>query len=520
MLSARVPALFSCAALVALPWLWPFTYGPTAAVLPYLMAAAAAALLLALWPRDAQAGVAAAAGGWLAAAVCSSAIALLQYFDAEAPFYPWINMAAPGQAFGNVRQPNQLATLLVMGLLALRWWGQQGLARGVQAGLAALLLAALAATASRVGLLELLALGGMALCWAWRGTRGPGRWALAAALGAALAVYVAAAVGLPTLLAQGEGVAGRSMVERLQNAEGTCGSRLILWDNVLHLIAQKPWTGWGWGELAYAHYATLYPGARFCHILDNAHNLPLHLAVTLGVPLALAACALLLWALWNGKPWAEPLAERQLAWGVLAVIGIHSLVEYPLWYGPFQVAALISLWMLWAFRARPESAGSYQKNSARWAVWPRWPRAAAAGLLLAALAYAGWDYHRISQIYLPAEQRAAAYRDDAMGHARRSWLFAKPVLFAEVTTRPATRSNAAWMLPAALQTLHFSPEPRVISKVIESATLQGRDALALAHLARFRAAFAKEHQRWHEDNQRMLQGARAQLQAASEGFSQ
>lgn len=270
MLSARVPALFSCAALVALPWLWPFTYGPTAAVLPYLMAAAAAALLLALWPRDAQAGVAAAAGGWLAAAVCSSAIALLQYFDAEAPFYPWINMAAPGQAFGNVRQPNQLATLLVMGLLALRWWGQQGLARGVQAGLAALLLAALAATASRVGLLELLALGGMALCWAWRGARGPGRWALAAALGAALAVYVAAAVGLPTLLAQGEGVAGRSMVERLQNAEGTCGSRLILWDNVLHLIAQKPWTGWGWGELAYAHYATLYPGARFCHVAPLA----------------------------------------------------------------------------------------------------------------------------------------------------------------------------------------------------------------------------------------------------------
>ena len=48
--------------------------------------------------------------------------------------------------------------------------------------------------------------------------------------------------------------------------------------------ASSPWLGWGWGELDYAHYATLYDGPRFCDILDNAHNLPLHLAVELGIP--------------------------------------------------------------------------------------------------------------------------------------------------------------------------------------------------------------------------------------------
>ena len=40
------------------------------------------------------------------------------------------------------------------------------------------------------------------------------------------------------------------------------------------------------------------------------------------------------------------------------------------------------------------------------------------------------------------------------------------------------------MLPEALKALHFSPETRVITKVIESATLLGRDDLAVAHLAR------------------------------------
>ncbi|MDO5288418.1 MAG: Wzy polymerase domain-containing protein [Pseudomonadota bacterium] len=523
-----MPVFVVCAALVALPWLWPLTYGPTAGTLPYLVSAATAALLLALWPRDAQQGVRVAAAGWLAAAVLSSAIALLQYFNAEAPLYPWVNQAQPGQAFGNLRQPNQLATLLAMGLLALRWWGQQGrLAWGWQAGVAALLLTALAATASRVGLVALLAVGAMVLCWGWRAGWAPqgaatplrGRWALAG-LAAGLGVYVAAALALPALLVQDEGVSGRSMVDRLQNAESTCGSRLILWRNVLHLIAQKPWTGWGWGELDYAHYATLYPGARFCHILDNAHNLPLHLAVTLGLPVALLVCALLLWAVWRGKPWREQCPARQLAWGVLAVISIHSLVEYPLWYGPFQVAALVCLWVLWAFSAHPERANSYQNDSFRGSAWPLWPRAAVSALLLAVVAYAGWDYHRISQIYLPVEQRAAAYQDDVMGHASRSWLFAQPVLFAQVTTRPATRANASWMLPAALQALHFSPEPRVIVRVIESATLLGQDALAMAHLARFRAAFAAEHQRWAEDNLRMLQGARELMQPASESTSQ
>ena len=136
--------------------------------------------------------------------------------------------------------------------------------------------------------------------------------------------------------------------------------------------------------------------------------------------------------------------------------------------------------------------------------------------MLAAVAYVGWDYHRISQIYLPYEQRSAWYQGDAMGHAKRSWLFAGAVRFAEVTTRPATRDNAEWMLPEALKALHFSPETRVITKVIESATLLGQDRLALAHLARFKAAFPTEYQRWVEDNRRMLDGAReAAGQAAS-----
>ena len=239
---------------------------------------------------------------------------------------------------------------------------------------------------------------------------------------------------------------------------------------MLHLIALRPWTGWGWGDLAWAHYITLYDGPRFCHILDNAHNLPLHLAVTLGVPAALLICGALAWGVWRGRPWAERDATRQLAWGVLLVIGIHSLVEYPLWYAPFQIAAAVCVTLLWATHPGRKAAAPRRVPVP---VPVPAVRAALAAALLAAVGYAAWDYHRISQVYLPYEQRDARYRDDAMREARHSRLFAGPVRFAEVTSQPATRANASWMLPAALQALHFSPEPRVITRVIESASPAG-----------------------------------------------
>ncbi|MCL1960250.1 MAG: Wzy polymerase domain-containing protein [Desulfovibrionaceae bacterium] len=505
------------AGLLTLPWLWPHTFGPVAAVEPYLVSVALAAIALALWPvRGARRATRIAAWAWLAAALASSVIALLQYFDLEAPLFPWVDIAAPGQAFGNLRQPNQLATLLVIGALALRWLARAGrLPGGHAAWMGALLMAALAATASRVGLVELLACGALLLWWALAARQPRQGRRVAAAVGVAVALYVLAALALPLLAQSTEGIAGRDIAERLRTAESTCGSRLILWRNVLHLIALKPWTGWGWGELGYAHYITLYDGPRFCHILDNAHNLPLHLAVELGVPVALLACALAAWLAWRGRPWAERQPARQLAWGVLLAIGIHSLVEYPLWYGPFQIAAALCIWLLWATRAgqasQPddEAAAWGQVAGARAAPW----RYAVAAAMLCAVVYAGWDYHRISQLYLPAEQRSALWRDDPLGHARQSWLYAGVVRFAEVTSYPATRDNAAWLLPEAQQTLHYSSEPSVIIRVIESASLQGRDDLVLAHLARFRAAFPREYQAWMDDNERLLKEAQELLQS-------
>lgn len=510
-----------------MPWLNPFASGPSASVVPWLFTAACAAMLAFCWPAGrlswplgvalaalaAWAGLrsgvsfewAALAGGlvlvalcarsasvcrdepqfarliaaaWVAAAAASTVIALLQYLGLAHWLGSFASGSASHEAYANLRQRNQFATLTAIGVAALSWQVARSGLRVGGACLAVVLAVGNAATTSRTGLLELVVLAVLAGAWT-----GPRRSDTVKLVALALCSYFAASLVLPWLQ-QAAGVeGGASLWVRVSGVE-TCSSRRTLWANVLHLIGEKPWVGWGWGELDYAHYATLYPGDRFCDIADNAHNLPLHLAAELGLPAALLACGTALWATVRARPWAETDATRRLAWSVLAVLAVHSMLEYPLWYGPFQMALGLALGLLHTARTPAAS----QAACVRRAMWP--------ALLLVSVAYAAWDYTRVSQIYLEPQERLAAYRDDTLEQVRRSKLFRNQAEFADLTLTPLTRANAQWTHDLALALLHYSPEPKVIEKVIESATLLGRDDEAVWHLARLRAAFPTAYKEW------------------------
>ena len=99
-------------------------------------------------------------------------------------------------------------------------------------------------------------------------------------------------------------------------AEGLdiCESRLVLWRNALELSLQRPWTGWGFGELDYAMATQPLSGTRFCGIVAHAHNLPLQLIVEWGWPLALGWMA---WAgawLWRKRPRAFAAPRVFFGW--------------------------------------------------------------------------------------------------------------------------------------------------------------------------------------------------------------
>ena len=474
------------AMLMVLPWIAPWSPAPQANTVPLLISWGCIALLLLqahrLQPLD-------IARAWAVAALLSSVMGLVQYFGLAPTGGDLLHVTALGEANANLRQRNQLATLLAMGLLAVLWWQAHGLSTRHAMWMLALLAVANAATTSRTGLLHMVLVTALTVYWSFR-SRGSAALQTAASNRLALwalAVYLLANWALPWSLGV---VYGQDVIDALTDAlsrmgidEG-CASRRVLWANVIELISQKPWTGWGWDELKYAHYITPFAGGpeqRFCGILGNAHNLPLHLAVTLGLPVAvllgLAALAVVVWA----RPRQSRWPSAPLAWSVLAVIGLHSLLEFPLWYGPFQMAVMLCGTLLLAPHATLFNAVQAVR-----------PLQIAGLLILLGVCVVGADYARARQIYAPPSERWGVWRDDPLGAARSSRFFGRSATFAELSMTRITPDNAAWVLNTSLEMLHYSPEPKVVRSLIVSAHLLGRQDLVDLHSARWRAAFPTE----------------------------
>jgi O-antigen ligase len=337
-------ALFLLAAGVAASFAWQGLPSPLALSAFGLLAACAVLLL---------AGSAARAGpqslllfalfcwGWVGAGLLNLGVAVVQVFLPAWADGHWVAVSAsPGRAIGNLRQPNHLSSLfmwagvavaglLVMRRLRLRW--------------AALLMLALVfgvvLTASRTGCLSvaLLALWGLLDRRLPRPTR--------LLLMAAPLMYALSWWSLSKWAALSDSAFGAE--QRLAEAD-ISGSRFAIWANTWQLIVQQPWTGVGFGNFNLAW--TLTPFAhRPAAFFDHSHNLPLQLAAELGVPMAATVMGLLLWALlgaWR-RAWRQTRAEsptengslQRCALMMFVMIGLHSLLEYPLWYAYFLLPA-------------------------------------------------------------------------------------------------------------------------------------------------------------------------------------
>jgi len=417
---------------------------------------------------------------WLIAALVSSALAVLQYLDLARELVPWVNQPRTGDAFANLRQRNQFASLTSIGLVALL-----GLAATMQSiskryasmmwCALALLAAGLACSVSRTGAVQWLVLAVFVVVWVWKDSKQVHPVLLRLAIGAPLLVILWSLV-LPWIALQLNGVMGASLLLRVAGQAqdyAACGGRRVLWSNVLQMLAQHPWQGWGLGETDFAHYSTDYQSERFCDLLDNAHNFPLHLALEFGLPFALVCCLFAVHWFYKKSRLLTINNARQIAFGMMLVLGIHSMLEYPLWYGPFQITLGLALG-LWAGAATERIGDASPASSTRQQLLPT---VMCSALFLACL-YAAWDYNRVAQIYRQPEMRDAAYRDNPMQAASQSWLFKNQVDFARLMTQNITQENALETYDLAMRVLHYSPEARTVERAAESLRLLGRDVEA------------------------------------------
>ncbi len=414
------PALRSVApllivfALVAGACVWSVARGalPTA---PGICTLGLVGLALALALHGASAGAADVAGWFRPFAialavigVCCAFIACLQIFAIDLIDNDLIALPTRrGRAGGNIGQPNQFADAMLWGLIALVPLAQARYRRAPQArwmrleqaawfGAGLFMILGVVLAGSRTGMVVtvLIALWGLFD----RNLVRPLRVGLALAPVAVVALQWAVgawahAHALPIV-----------MTDR-SDTTSVFAFRDEIWASSLALIKAQPWLGVGWGQFNFAW--TLTPSfSRGAGLVDNAHDLPLQLAVELGVPAAVLMISLLLFALWTAvrRLWRSPgdagVAGRG-ALMIVVVLAVHSMLEYPLWY------AYLLLPTAWAFGLTMGAASamgpSHQPAAAEPAV-PIGPLRAwrVLGLLMVVLAGSAWlDYLTIVDLFLP-----------------------------------------------------------------------------------------------------------------------
>jgi O-antigen ligase len=433
--SWRGPAPLQAAlGLVALAAAWSWLAGalPASLALSAIGALAAAAVLAAggAGRRSSAARLdlfALFCWAWLVAGLLNVGVAGVQVFLPDLPDGDWIaHSGFPGRAVGNLRQPNHLSSLLLwscIAVVALFELGRLGRRAAALAGAA--LVFAVVLTASRTGLVSvlLLALWGLVD----RRLSRPARTLLLAAP----LLYALSWLAMAQWAALSQHAFGGS--QRLAESD-ISSSRFAIWRDTWALIRMHPWAGVGFGEFNFAWTLTPFP-QRPVAFFDHTHNLLLQLAVELGLPLAGVVMALLLWALWRAarQAWttqADDGTARRAALMMVLMIGLHSLLEYPLWYSYFLLPAA------WAFGFAlqcPAPASAAPGTGVR----------AAPGMVLAALAvvlgaaFSVVDYARVAVIFSsspdapPLEQRIA--------DGQRSVFFAHHADYAEVTSGVAVR---------------------------------------------------------------------------------
>jgi O-antigen ligase len=435
---------------------------------------------------------------WVFVAVASSVMGLIQYFGIANIFSPWINVPPElGDAFANLRQRNLFATLTSIGLISLLgivksgWFLQSRSERfnsWLVYGVIIVLALGNAASGSRTGLLEWILVLMCAMWWDLSARKRIGFLALKAVI-----IYFLINIILPFVLYFVTGVDKGGVFGRFIEVDN-CEGRRLLWANVLKLIAEKPWMGWGWGELDYAQFVTLFDSSRVCRPFDNAHNLPLHLAAELGVPAALAICMFFFWLVWRAKPWLDADPLRQIMWGVLGLIFFHSLLEYPLWYGSFQITFGLCVGVLWgSFNGRSGACEEPIVESVKRKISLNFLAVA----FLAIAIFSGFGYYRVRQAYLPLAERGPEYKENTIKKVQDTLIFSDQARLALLmSVREVNSENALMVYELARELLHYSPEPRVIERVIEVALILGLSDDVEFYKVRYKESFPNEYRNW------------------------
>ncbi len=306
-----------------------------------MLVIAARALAHACSPTTVYATLAAglAIGGLL-----STLVGVIQHFNLITPLNDYVARTGGAAIFGNLGQANHFAMHATLGLLSLTYLYALGRVP-VAAGIVAVvpMLFVLGLSGSRSVLLYLVAAFALA-AWLRAGDADRSARRLFMATG----VFIVAYYTMQLLVDAGWfRVVNRdsiTAVERLFSGAASVTERFSLWRAAWAMTLEHPFTGVGWGGFStqYFNFITAIDAQGLYSLYHHAHNIVLQFLAETGVPGALLVIVPAVVWLHNVRTGVRGAAQWWLL-ALAAVLGLHSLLEFPLWYSYFLGPAALLL---------------------------------------------------------------------------------------------------------------------------------------------------------------------------------
>lgn len=262
------------------------------------------------------------------ASIVSVALQLQQWLglNRDGTLDIWILSSDGIRPYANMGQPNQLATLLLWGLLALAWgvW-RRFLGRSVALLSAAFFLYGLVLTQSRTGALGLLIL--VIAAWYWKKLWMKSYahlYVTGLAIFYVLFIWLLSPVNrllmLPELLSNGDRISQEL--------------RPLIWRLLLDAAWQHPFSGYGINQVFPAQLSVAERYSAVNVPFMQSHNLFIDLILWTGIPIGLFLMGSLI--AWINIARLRIIRPQEVFYFLfIIVVGVHAMLEYPLHYAYF-----------------------------------------------------------------------------------------------------------------------------------------------------------------------------------------
>jgi hypothetical protein len=241
-----------------------------------------------------------------------------------------LNMS-PARAISLVGQPNRLATVLWLGTASI-WhlYMTRHCSRSTAIIIAGILAALSVVSGSRMIYLFWIALASIST---WASGMWGGGWHSRAK---AISLIALGTIFLSMLDFMFKFFAWTPLtsIERSAPSVLVSDPRMSLWRETITMITGAPWLGIGAGNfrISMLDASSLAPAfaSTFPHA-EHAHNILLQLAAEFGIPAAILTVAITVYTMLQGGR-ATPRTGSILPLSLPAILSIHSMLEYPLWF--------------------------------------------------------------------------------------------------------------------------------------------------------------------------------------------